>query len=231
MNEKIAVFCDFDGTISRRDVGYNIFHHFSGGKNDALLPDWKAGRMTTRECLLREAAMVDVSEEEMYRFLDGFELNRGFKEFVALCREKGIDLIIVSDGLDFYISYILKRNQLDDLPVIANIGKIEGTHLKIEFPHHNRTCTRCGSCKGERIREYREKVGSKVTVVFVGDGYSDACAVKEADIVFAKKDLEEYCRANNISYYPYDDFFDVARQLDTLGYPAGFCEPAEGKST
>ena len=83
---RTAVFCDFDGTITRRDVGYNIFHHFSGGKNDALLPDWKARRMTTRECLLREAAMVKASAEEIYRFIDQFEIDPGFGDQVAINR-------------------------------------------------------------------------------------------------------------------------------------------------
>ena len=62
---KLALFTDFDGTISKRDVGYSLFHHFSDGKNDLFLPDWKEGRMTTRECLLKEAELVTATKAEL----------------------------------------------------------------------------------------------------------------------------------------------------------------------
>lgn len=211
---KTAVFCDFDGTITRRDVGYSIFHHFSNGRNDVLLPDWKSGKLSSRDCLLQEAAMAPVTEEELFPFLDQFEINPGFHEFVEQCREHGIDLFIVSDGLDLYINYLLQRFNLTTLTVIANHAYIENGHITIEFPHHNKFCSRCGSCKGERIQEYRDKYDTKTRIIFVGDGYSDACATTEADILFAKKDLEAYCRMHNITYRPYDDFFDIIRELE-----------------
>ncbi len=213
-----AVFCDFDGTISRRDVGYSLFHHFSGGKNDELIPDWKAGRLSTRDCLLKEAAMVHATDEEIYLFLRQFELDPGFVEFVRLCRASSVDLFIVSDGLDFYIRYLLERNNLEHLPVMANRGRLENGGITVEFARHNRYCRRCGSCKGERIQEYRNGKSSKTRVVFVGDGYSDTCAIAEADLIFAKKDLEQYCLINDIVFYSYDDFFDVARKMAELEY-------------
>jgi 2-hydroxy-3-keto-5-methylthiopentenyl-1-phosphate phosphatase len=216
--QSIAVFCDFDGTIARRDVGYNLFRHFSGGRNNELIPDWKAGRLSTRECLLQEAAMVDATEQEIYRFLDQFELDSGFRSFVDLCRANDTDLFVVSDGLDFYIEYILRRYRLDFLPVIANRGFVRDRRVVVEFPRHNLTCQRCGSCKGERIREYRQRQASQMRILFVGDGYSDLCAADEADVIFAKKDLEKYCRRHDIEFHSYDDFFDVARQAVRLGY-------------
>jgi 2-hydroxy-3-keto-5-methylthiopentenyl-1-phosphate phosphatase len=78
---KTVVFCDFDGTISRRDVGYSLFHHFSKGQNELLLPDWKSGKMSSRECLTREAAMVHASSDEIFAFLEQFEIDPGFVQF------------------------------------------------------------------------------------------------------------------------------------------------------
>jgi 2-hydroxy-3-keto-5-methylthiopentenyl-1-phosphate phosphatase len=213
-----AVFCDFDGTIARRDVGYHLFRHFSGGKNEELIPDWKAGRLSTRDCLVQEAAMVHATKDAIYRFLDRFELDKGFESFAKLCRSQNVDIFIVSDGLDFYINYVLKRHSLNHFPVLANIGRIENGRITVEFPYRNFTCQRCGSCKGERIREYKNDHPSANRIVFVGDGYSDACAVKETDIIFAKKDLEKYCLSYDINYYKYDDFHDVAQQMVILGY-------------
>jgi 2,3-diketo-5-methylthio-1-phosphopentane phosphatase len=214
---KTAVFSDFDGTIARRDIGYNLFNHFSQGENDELVPLWKSGELSTRECLLREAAMVHAGPDEIYRFLDQFELNRGFESFVRQCRSSDIDLIVVSDGLDFYIKYVLERHGLSELEVLANRGILENHRLTVTFPFDNPGCERCGSCKGERICEYRARHPG-VRVLFVGDGYSDACAVTEADLVFAKKDLEQYCLKHNIDHVRYDTFIDVSRHLTERGY-------------
>ncbi len=215
---KTAVFCDFDGTISRRDVGYNIFRHFSGGRNELLLPDWKAGVMTTRECLTREAEMVKATPDELYRFIDQFELNDGFHEFVDACASSEIPFHVASDGLDFYIKYILEKNNLPHLSVVTNKARLENGGITVEFPHDNISCERCGICKGERIQQFRRQTGGEYKIVFIGDGYSDACGAREADIVFAKKDLEQYCQRHNIDYFSYDTFYDVVDRMIKLGH-------------
>lgn len=214
---KTVVFCDFDGTIACRDVGYSLFHHFSGGRNDELIPDWKSGRLTSRDCLLAEAAMVSVSEEEIEDFVSTMEIDRGFPSFAQKCRDQNIPLMILSDGLDLYIRLILKRCDLDYLPSKSNHARVEDRKLIIEFPHDSESCKRCGNCKAERIREYRADMPDPISVVFVGDGYSDACAASVADLVFAKKDLEKYCLEKNIDYLPYSDFYDVNRELGSRG--------------
>jgi 2,3-diketo-5-methylthio-1-phosphopentane phosphatase len=215
---KTAIFCDFDGTISRRDVGYNIFRHFSGGQNELLLPDWKAGRLSTRDCLRQEAAMVKATPDELYRYIDQFELNAGFHEFVSTCVRNEIPLHVASDGLDFYINRILEKNNLAHLSVVTNKAILENGGITVEFPHDNISCKRCGICKGERIQEFRRQTNGEYKIIFIGDGYSDACGAREADIVFAKKDLEQYCERQNIDYFPYDTFFDVADRMGKLGH-------------
>ena len=214
---KTAVFCDFDGTISKLDVGYNIFHHFSNGKNDLLLPDWKEGRLSTRDCLRMEAELVNASADEILAFIDQFEIDPGFSDFVKLCHENNVPLSIVSDGLDFYIKHILAKYNFSHLNVVSNIGILENNGISIKFPHDNISCKRCGICKGEKIDIFTQNKSEEYRTIFVGDGYSDACAAKTADILFAKKDLEEYCLKNNIAYYSYDTFEDVINQIIEMG--------------
>jgi len=210
---KTLIFCDFDGTIAKKDVGYNFFYHFSEGRNMELIPHWKEGRLTSRDCLLQEAAMVKASAEEIFNFLDRFEIDPGFPDFVGLCRKNDIEPIILSDGFDFYIHHLLEKYKLDHLPLYCNIGRLENKTINVEFPYDNHTCHRCGNCKGERIAEIRSQMDTPYRTVFIGDGFSDICAVEETDILFAKKDLELYCQKNNIPYNKYRDFYDVTRHL------------------
>jgi len=221
MKWQTAVFCDFDGTISLKDVGYHFFRHFSGGKVDELIPDFRSGKLSTRDCLLKEAAMSRVPPDEVEEFIDQFEIDPGFPQFVARCRQSSVPVVIASGGFEFYIRQLLKKYDLDHLPLLCNRARLVNERVEIEFPYRDRDCRRCGNCKGERIREFRVENGGKGRVVFVGDGYSDVCAVAEADIVYAKKDLEKYCQLNDIGYRPYSRFTDIESELVRDGYLRG----------
>lgn len=210
------VFCDFDGTISPRDIGYNLFNHFTDGRNEELIPDWISGALSTRDCLEAEAAMVRAEPNEIYSFLDRFDIDPGFVDFLSLCRKNDAPITVLSDGLDFYIDYVLKRHGLDHLEVIANVGRLENGTITVDFPYTNSSCKRCGSCKAERINERRAQADGETQTIFVGDGYSDTCAIEAADILFANKDLEKHCIKNNIEYYGFDSFADVSRKIIDL---------------
>lgn len=210
---KLAVFSDFDGTISTKDVGYSVFHHFSNGRNDEILPDWISGKMTTRDCLIAEAKMVNASSQELYDFVDKIDIDPTFPGFVKLCDSNNIPLLILSDGLDFYIKHLLDKNNLSHLNFVTNRAILENNKIRIEFPHDNTECKSCGICKGEIINRFRQKQNGEYKIVYIGDGYSDACAAKEADILFAKKDLVNYCMKNNIDYLLYENFSHVQSYL------------------
>lgn len=198
-------------------MGYRIFHHFSGGKVDELIPDWMSGRLSTRDCLRREAEMSRLTSEDLDQFLLQFEVDPTFPAFVRACEDQQIPFTILSEGMDLYIKRLLAKAGLEHLTTVSNLGRIEGDRLRIDFPRENKTCTRCGTCKGEVIRECRESYPAGTKVVFVGDGLSDACAAREADLVFAKKDLADYCLGQQIKYLSYDDFNDVMSRLNSLG--------------
>lgn len=212
-SHQYAIFCDFDGTVSSRDVGYHVYHHFSGGRTDEFLPDWMAGRMSTRECLRRESEMVSVTPEQFYAFVDTFELTAGFPEFVQRCHAESIPLHLLSDGLDIYIERLLANYGITGLPVICNKGRLANNRIEIDFPYPDPRKTGGGVCKDDRIAAFRDGNKGPVKVVFVGDGLSDVKAIGQSDLLFAKKDLKDYCERRNIPYYAFDTFSDVTTEL------------------
>jgi 2,3-diketo-5-methylthio-1-phosphopentane phosphatase len=216
-----AIFCDFDGTITLRDVGYNLYHQFSNGRVEELIPEWQAGRLSTRDCLILEAEMVSGSADEIYQFVDQIKIDPTFPKFAAWLKAQDVPLVVASEGMEFYIKRMLARHKLDYLPVSSNIGHLENNSLRLEFPHTVRLCPGCGNCKAARISEYRASIDGKCRIIFIGDGYSDACGARAADHVFAKKDLVQYCQDERISYTGFDDFDDVQRELLRLGHLSG----------
>lgn len=214
---RTVIFSDFDGTISTRDVGNRLFHHFSKGRASVLVEKWKTGEITARECLTREADLIRLNQQQLTDFLDSFTLDPGFAQFEQQCRANEVELHIVSDGVNLYIEYLLEKHGFPHLPILANLGRLINDRLLIDYPFAMGACGTCGNCKGDRIREYVESATDKPFLIFIGDGLSDRCAAGIADTVFAKNDLADYCQKHNISFNSYDTFDDISRAILTSG--------------
>jgi len=213
-NNHLVLFSDFDGTISRCDIGNLLFHHFSDGKSDEPVRRWRNNEIDSRACLQAESELIrDVSREELMRYFDSFDIDPGFSNFAAWSKERGIPLYVLSDGLDIYIDRVLRRHGLENIPVFTNHAEIRDNRMRIEWPYFNSSCEKCGNCKGYHIRRLR-KPGQRV--VYIGDGKSDLCALEHADTVFAKDFLAEYCLGHDIPYVPYTGFTDVVTALESL---------------
>ncbi len=212
--DRLILFSDFDGTISTKDVGNRLFHHFSDGKSDEPVARWLAGEIGSRQCLLEEAAaMRQVTEKELLAFIDSFKIDPSFSRFVDFSRDNDLPLYILSDGLDIYINRLLKNNGFDGLPFFANRAKLNGGRLSFTWPYYDESCGHCANCKGYHIRRLREP---RYKAVYIGDGKSDLCALPEADLIFAKGFLAEYCRQSGIGCYLFDDFAGITETLKDL---------------
>ena len=180
-------------------------------------PDWRdieelyrARKIGTRESMVRQFASVRARKEELLQFVDReAALDETFREFADFCRRRGFVLEIVSEGLDFYVRHLLRRWDID-LPVRTNHAVFEADRLQIEYPWADATCTLCGTCKLLRVFELRSQ---GYRTAYVGNGHSDICPAVEADLVFAKAELADLCRAEEIDFIPFDRFSDVQRGL------------------
>jgi 2-hydroxy-3-keto-5-methylthiopentenyl-1-phosphate phosphatase len=215
----IRLFVDFDGTVTERDVGDGIFTRFMRTdvppeeSHDTLIREWKAGFMSSQDCLTHECANVVVTEPDLRAELDTYELTPGFRETVAYCREQNIPVAILSDGMDYYISHVLNRHGLSDIPFYSNHMRFENGGLVCEFPWQEYGCGRCGNCKRHHMIRLHNNGG---TVVYAGDGYSDRFAIKSADVVFARRDLAEFCCRTGRQFIPFEDFHTVLHHLEHL---------------
>ncbi|MBN1503574.1 MAG: MtnX-like HAD-IB family phosphatase [Candidatus Eisenbacteria bacterium] len=212
MTSKPAVLCDFDGTISKGDIGSTLFRRFAGGADwEDLIASWLRGEIGSKECLTRECRLIRVTREQVVELAESFEIDEYFHEFADWCAAEDIPLAVVSDGLDFYIEVVLRKHGLSHLPVFANHLKFNETGIEPEFPYFGLGCESCGNCKGYHVRRYRERHGR---VVFVGDGYSDRCALEDSDLVLAKGDLARLCREEGKTCASFRDFRDVRRLVE-----------------
>ncbi len=207
---RILVLSDFDGTISHVDMGCSVLDRFA--------PGWKAvdqayckGEVGSRIAYGWIAPLFKASREEVLDFVRRKErTDPAFPDFYRFVRERGMDLVILSDGLDLYIEAILGRHGLE-IPFFANrILFSEGGRVEFAFPCMSEACGRCGTCKRFLLGRFRPLYDR---IVYVGDGHSDVCPVQDADLVFAKGILHDQCLKRGIPCRGYRDFGDVRRGL------------------
>lgn len=215
MSDKIAVVCDFDGTIAKRDIGHEFFGKYVSDKDrrEKLLEEWKIGLISSRECLAEETEMIlPASTGELEAFVDGEDLDPYFKDFVDYCNTCRYEIEILSDGLDYYIDYLLMKFGLGFLDFKANhLVCDNGEIITVDFPYYNSmNCQMCGNCKRKHVEDLREK---GFFIVYVGNGYSDRCPAEYSDMVFAKTDLLGYCEDKKIEHIPFTNFRDVEQEL------------------
>jgi len=181
---------------------------------DALAtPEWRVidDRWIRREIptSVRARAQFDLVKPDlraMHRLIDRQAVDPAFSALARGLQRAGADVRIASDGFAFYISRMLAAAGLADLPVDSNRLEVRRGAIVLDFPYEQDGCGHCGMCKALPVRRAKAR-GHRA--VYIGDGYSDRCAVSEADVVFAKDSLEAHCQANDIPYHAFASLSDV----------------------
>jgi 2,3-diketo-5-methylthio-1-phosphopentane phosphatase len=205
----ISVFCDFDGTVLKDDLGDEVFKKF--GQFEPLHTELLQGKMTVAEYWRRIAATIpsEITPQQIEEFALSFQLDSYFKTFAEFCREQSIPLTIVSDGFDLYIKPLLKREGLGWITVACNNLVFKNGKYETEYPGASESCSCfCASCKRNSILKTAPPDN---IIMYIGDGLSDTCGAEHADIIFAKKNLAAYCNEARLPHHPFKNFFDVLR--------------------
>ncbi len=212
---RFKIFVDFDGTITRKDVGENMFLKFGDAeKAREIVNRWIEGKINSKQTwieLCETIPSLDLGEFD--KFIDEMEIDETFPEFVNYCEEHGHDIFVLSDGLDYYINKILKRHGLERLPLYSNVAEFKDGRIFPVFPYTDEECDRCANCKRNHV--INNSADTDVTI-YIGDGFSDTCPAQFTDFIFAKKSLLKFCEQNRISYYPFENFKEIITRIDEL---------------
>jgi len=208
-----SVVVDFDGTIVPQDVSEELLKAFGA-------PEWwdidlafQRGEIGSRECLVRQAALLRGSVDEMLAYcLERFAVDPTFPPFVEWAFRSGLDMTVASDGLGFYVEPMLEAAGVHGATVMTNryVARPEGP--VVEFPAAHSECIGCGTCK-MRVALARRRTGA---VAFVGEGHSDRYGALYSDLVFATKHLADLARADGIPFLPWESFDDVRAGIERL---------------
>ena len=210
-----VVYFDFDNTIAEIDVLDGIIERFS--VNDEWIAHeqaWKEGRIGSRECMENQLRGIRVSERELFAYLDTIGIDPDTARLLALFRAAGIEPVIISDGFDLVISRILGKHNILGIKVYANQLAIREDRLLPAFPYAGGPCAQCAHCKTATLG--LNAFGPK-KIIYIGDGRSDICPARYADIVFAKRgySLERYFLETGRRCLSFNCLMDIYHQLNT----------------
>ncbi len=184
---------DFDNTITTRDVLDDMMERFSATDRwKTLEQDWRDKKISTLECLREQIQDLHISRAALADYCRSIEIDRYFKPLLALLKSHNVQTIILSDNFDIIILEILKNNNIHDIKIFSNALSFGQNRLIPRFPLASSKCANCAHCKKETLLA---NTSEDQTTVYVGDGQSDVCPAKEANIVFAKAPLAAYLRA------------------------------------
>jgi len=210
VKKNIEFFLDFDGTIVKSDTCSLMSKTFCREGWKEIEQKWERREITTEQCVRETLKLLSATKQALCQLLDTVEIDKYFGDFVLMCRKNNYPLYILSDGFDLNIEHILQKYELHPISVYANHLTVNEGTFTFAPGNFNPSCGQCGTCKTTLIQTLKDK---KATSVYVGDGYSDICACRNTDVVFAKDNLLSYCRNNHISAIPFDNFNDIIQWI------------------
>lgn len=205
--KKCIVFFDFDNTIATCDVFDNMLLLFS--KDDRwveLEKRWKSGRIGSKTCLENQLRGMDLNVKTLDAYLSKIKLDHYFKPAYQFLRAKKVKTYILSDNYDYIINRILKFNRIKGLKVYANKLRFARSGVATDYPFKNKDCQVCAHCKTKNLLA---KIRKDSTVIYIGDGESDACPSKHAQIIFAKDHLLRHLKESKLDYMAFNNLKDV----------------------
>ncbi len=212
----LAVFCDFDGTFARQDVGSTLAARYAADRRPAQWTRFERGEITAWEYNLEILDGLPVGQDVLEAFLATVELDPGARDLVAWCEDRSVPFRILSDGFDSNLDRLQSLNGIH-FAYTANHLRIEHGKWRIRAGAPDPTCF-CGTgvCKSQVLRTLR--AASPLThLVHIGNGrVSDTCGALSADTAFAKDSLAESLEKRGVPFVRFTTLRDVIPHLDAI---------------
>lgn len=207
----VSVLVDYDGTISRRDIGDLLLrrHVADGAALAALDVAYDAGTLGSADLMRRDMDLLPDPADALVPEAAAVPQDPGIVALADVVIRHGAAIEVVSDGLGFYVGENLARIGLGWIPVATNGNALRGGGAGMTYPYTHPACGWCGTCKRERVRAHAS-AGSGRIVLLVGDGTSDRFAAHHADVVLATGSLADWCAREGIAAVRWRELSEVA---------------------
>ena len=206
MYDTIA-FVDFDGTITTEDsvVGSvrlftpdDVFLHYS--------QQLAKGEITLSKVV--HLAFESAPSELLPKMLDyvrSVRFRPGFPEFLDEMDRRGIPVVVISGNVRPLVEEKLAPWRDRFLDLYAVDLDVSGPTMKL-LPKYDNGDELLAKTEVMKLYDYKHSIG-------IGDSFTDRNMATAVDTVFARDILAKFLTKIGRPFLPYEDFFDVIRQL------------------
>lgn len=212
---RAKVFCDFDGTITACETFVGVLKQFSPKLANEIIPQILSKEISLRQGVRQILESIDSTyyPDAFLQFVQDKPIREGLSSLIDYLDNQQIPFIVVSGGIRCLVQSVLQREHLFER--CAKIYAIDidrtGEKLKVQSDWE---------FDSELVAKVRviehECVEKNEKIIVIGDSITDLNAAKCADIVFARDKLCNYLTEENISFYSWNDFEDIRKQLELM---------------
>ena len=214
---RLLVLLDYDGTITTRECNEIVLQRFTGDEWRRFEDAAQKGEIGHAECLDLQVGLLAVPRAAFFdAVVEAAEVAPGVGELLSGVARSGARAVVVSAGFREAIEAVWRRDDLPPVGLYASelkgTGENGGPPYRVAYSAAFGDCPTCGpgGCMGALVDALRE-VGEAVAMF--GDGLSDLCPARLADVVFAKSTLARLCETEGIAYHRLDDYGRAWREL------------------
>jgi 2-hydroxy-3-keto-5-methylthiopentenyl-1-phosphate phosphatase len=209
LTKKIVLFCDFDGTITDKDNIVDIMREFAPASWREIVDDILQQRKSVKSGVGQLFSLIpsEKREEITHYVVTNSKIRNGFEAFLDFVQKEGIELLITSGGIDFFVYPILAPYFLEG-KVYCNGSDFSDETIRITWPYGcDEECdVDCGMCKSTIIRSYP---ADKYYKVVIGDSITDLAGARLADFTICRSFLKQKCEELSLPHASFEDFYDV----------------------
>jgi len=210
-----TIICDFDGTIAPTDVTDQLLERYASPEWLQFERAWQANAISSRECLIKQTELVEMTRKDLQDFLAPFHIDPAFGDFVKYAQDTQCNVQVASEGYTQVISILLNHAGTPPLPIAATYMIPDGSNRwMLGCPFSAPGCdSDAATCKCAVASEGR--AGDSPTLL-IGDGRSDFCLASRADFIFARGALLEHCRQHSLPHVEVQNFTEAKHHLAAL---------------
>ncbi|MHB8105110.1 MAG: HAD-IB family phosphatase [Dehalococcoidales bacterium] len=210
--KKTAIQLDFDGTVTEEDVSFLLLDKFANGDWRKYLEEYTSNKITVGAFSKKVFGMITADEKTLTDFVlnsPKAKTRRGLWELLDYCKRKGIKVVIVSNGLKFYIEAILNKKGISGVEIHAGENVFSPSGMQVRYLGPD------GKELDDGFKEaYTDMLHQQgYQVVYIGDGNSDIYSARKTKYICAIDTLLKRCQQEDLNWYPFEDFLDVLKDV------------------
>jgi 2-hydroxy-3-keto-5-methylthiopentenyl-1-phosphate phosphatase len=210
-----VVATDFDGTITRLDVGNEI--HKSLKPNDfvSLQAAYRSGQIGLKELQRRMWQDFPLGEKDFAAKAQHFgELREGAEEFLLHCRKNSIPVYVASCGIRTYIESVLDALLTPEarsaiVGIQCNNAVFGESSISEFIPPPSSPDSPYPLDKGAWIQDIRRDKHPTSKVLGIGNGTSDRSFAGHVDLLATTEALTHWCETQKLRHIPFESFREL----------------------